>query len=72
MMRAAMASVSDLVIIPLQDILGLDSGTRFNTPGTLGGNWKWRTAPDTPDSESALRLRKLTRTYGRSRGDRKV
>jgi 4-alpha-glucanotransferase len=66
MLRAAMASVSDLVVIPLQDILGLDSSARFNTPGTLGGNWKWRTAPGTPDEGSALLLRKLTRIYGRT------
>lgn len=30
------------VIIPLQDILGLDSEARMNTPGTVGGNWMWR------------------------------
>ena len=30
------------VIIPLQDILGLDSEARLNTPGTREGNWTWR------------------------------
>jgi 4-alpha-glucanotransferase len=30
------------VIIPLQDILGLGSEARMNTPGTIGGNWMWR------------------------------
>jgi 4-alpha-glucanotransferase len=42
MIRLAMASVSFLCIIPLQDMLKLDSQSRMNTPGTLGGNWHWR------------------------------
>ncbi len=33
---------ADLAIIPMQDILALDSSNRMNTPGTLGGNWVWR------------------------------
>lgn len=40
--RAAMASVSFLCILPLQDILMQDSSSRMNTPGTIGGNWNWR------------------------------
>jgi len=30
------------VIIPVQDILGLDSSARMNVPGTALGNWQWR------------------------------
>ncbi len=30
------------LIIPLQDILSLDSKSRINTPGTIGKNWQWR------------------------------
>jgi len=41
-MRLAMASVSFLCVIPMQDILMLDSSARMNTPGTVGGNWSWR------------------------------
>jgi len=33
---------SDLCIIPLQDILGLDSAARMNIPGVEQGNWRWR------------------------------
>lgn len=40
--RLAMMSVSNTVIFPLQDILGLDSAHRMNTPATLDGNWNWR------------------------------
>lgn len=40
--RMAMASVSFLCIIPMQDLLMLDSSARMNTPGTMRDNWKWR------------------------------
>ncbi len=38
----AMRSNPDTAIIPLQDILGLGSEARMNTPGVAGGNWQWR------------------------------
>jgi len=31
-----------LAIVPMQDVLGLGSEARFNTPGTARGNWRWR------------------------------
>jgi 4-alpha-glucanotransferase len=37
-----MMSAADMVIFPLQDILGLGSDSRMNNPGTRGNNWKWR------------------------------
>jgi 4-alpha-glucanotransferase len=40
--RAAQSSVASLSIIPLQDVLGLGSEARMNTPSLHGGNWKWR------------------------------
>jgi len=40
--RAAMQSVSFLSIMPMQDLLMLDSSARMNTPGTVGDNWNWR------------------------------
>jgi 4-alpha-glucanotransferase len=30
------------VIVPAQDLLGLGSEARFNSPGVASGNWKWR------------------------------
>ncbi len=38
----ALNSPANLAIIPLQDIMGLDSAARMNTPGTMGQNWQWR------------------------------
>ncbi len=42
LIRAALASVSRLVILPMQDVLQLGRGHRLNTPGTTAGNWGWR------------------------------
>jgi len=42
MVRAALMSVADTAIVPAQDLLGLGSEARMNTPGTLGENWAWR------------------------------
>jgi 4-alpha-glucanotransferase len=40
--RAALASVARLAIVPLQDVLGLGSEARMNTPSRSNGNWGWR------------------------------
>ena len=40
--RLAMSSVSFLCILPMQDLLMLDSTARMNIPGTIGNNWIWR------------------------------
>ncbi len=42
MIHAAILSVARLSIIPMQDIVGLPSECRFNTPGKPDGNWQWR------------------------------
>jgi len=43
--RAVQASPAEFALIPLQDVLGLGSEARMNTPSLHGGNWKWRFAP---------------------------
>ena len=42
MIRQAYRSVSQLIIIPAQDLLSLGPEARFNTPGQAHGNWNWR------------------------------
>lgn len=44
LLRAALGSVADRVIIPMYDWLGLGAEAHLNTPGRLGGNWAWRAA----------------------------
>ena len=40
--RAALCSPANISIVPLQDVLGLGSEARMNTPSLYGGNWRWR------------------------------
>ncbi|CAN5211694.1 4-alpha-glucanotransferase [soil metagenome] len=42
LIRACYASVARFAVVPMQDLLGLDSEARMNTPGTTGANWNWR------------------------------
>jgi len=42
MIRLAFNSQARLAIVPMQDLLGLDSDARLNTPGTTSNNWRWR------------------------------
>lgn len=65
LIRAALASVALLAIIPVQDILGLDSSARFNMPGTLDGNWSWRLDSLEPLKEKSQSSANLNRIYGR-------
>jgi 4-alpha-glucanotransferase len=65
--REAMKSVASWAVIPMQDILGLGSEARINTPSTLGGNWTWRMARGAFDLSRAAELREMTRLYGRLR-----
>ena len=65
MMRGAWASVGDLSIVPMQDIIGIGSEGRMNTPSTLGGNWEWRATSDQIDTKLAKRLYKYMEMYGR-------
>lgn len=63
--RATLASVAKLAVLPLQDVLGLGSEARFNTPGTVDGNWQWRLEPPALTPGLAARYRVLNQLYGR-------
>lgn len=65
MIRAAWASVGDTAIAPMQDFLELDSSARMNKPSTVGGNWQWRTLPNSLTSELAGEILSITKLYGR-------
>ena len=64
--RAALASVSDTAIIPMQDYLGLGKEARINTPSTLGDNWKWRMVQGQLQEELAEKIRRMSMLYGRN------
>lgn len=66
LIRAALASVADTAIIPLQDYLGLGSNARINTPSTLGGNWEWRVEKEAFTDELKGEMLELAQLYGRA------
>ena len=63
--RAAEASVADLAVIPMWDLLCCGSEGRMNHPSTLGENWKWRMLPGEFREDIIGRLRWLTDTFQR-------
>ena len=65
LIRLAFMSVADTAIVPVQDVLGLGSEARMNTPGTTRGNWKWRLAAGQLTEQHARRLADLGQLYGR-------
>jgi 4-alpha-glucanotransferase len=65
LIRAAWASVADLAIAPLQDVLGLGSQARMNHPGRASGNWAWRLPADALNEALANRLHHLNFLYDR-------
>jgi len=60
MIELAHSSRAALAIVPAQDVLGLGSGSRMNTPGTASGNWRWRLRQGQLTDELAARMREST------------
>lgn len=65
MICTAMASVSKLCVIPMQDYFGYGNEARINQPSTLGKNWKWRMLEGEFDEELIKKIRDITMLYGR-------
>ena len=65
MIRTLMASVTDTVLFPLQDVLGVGSEGRMNLPGMPAGNWRWRFRADALKPEIGTRLKQLAEIYER-------
>ncbi|MGZ3881627.1 MAG: 4-alpha-glucanotransferase, partial [Flavisolibacter sp.] len=63
--RLAYSSVGKIVILPMQDVLGLDEQSRMNTPSSGDNNWSWRLTPGQLSSEAEHRLRDWTYLYDR-------
>jgi 4-alpha-glucanotransferase len=66
LIRAALASVADTAIVPVQDLLGLGNEARMNQPGTASGNWRWQLRPGQLTRDTAELLGVLTETYERT------
>ena len=65
LIRAASTSVAGWAVVPLQDVFGLASEARMNTPGQAAGNWSWRARAGQLREEEASRLRRLAEVSGR-------
>jgi 4-alpha-glucanotransferase len=63
--RAAQASVASLSVVPVQDVLGLGSEARLNTPSVKTGNYLWRCQPGSLTSNLAERLASLAEVTDR-------
>ncbi|HBA72601.1 MAG TPA: 4-alpha-glucanotransferase [Geobacter sp.] len=71
LLRAALMSVADTAIIPLQDILKLGSEARMNIPGTPFGNWEWRFSWDMLPQDLSVSIRGRLERYDRASTGRK-
>ena len=69
LIRLALSSVADLAVVPHQDLVGLGSDCRMNTPGRAEGNWSFRITPWMLDRRVQGRLADLTWVYGRNGAD---
>jgi 4-alpha-glucanotransferase len=66
MIRACCNSIANVAVFQLQDVLGLGSAHRMNTPGTVGdANWSWRFDWPMLGTEAARVLGLITAASGR-------
>jgi len=64
LIELAFKSKGKYVIIPFQDVLGLDSTSRMNLPGTLvEDNWAWRFKKDQINDKIIYKLKTLSQKY---------
>ncbi|MBI5249902.1 MAG: 4-alpha-glucanotransferase [Desulfomonile tiedjei] len=66
LVRLLMMSVANMVMFPMQDILGLGNETRMNYPSRSKGNWKWRLRPEQLEEHISNKLASMTTMYGRA------
>jgi 4-alpha-glucanotransferase len=64
--RLAFMSVANVVLVPMQDFLGLGNKARMNRPAISDNNWQWRVLPEQVSPALAERLRNLTEIFGRA------
>jgi len=65
LIELALSSRAELAILQAQDVLGLGSEARMNSPGTIKGNWSWRLRAGQLTKRHAARLRDATAAAGR-------
>lgn len=63
LIRMAFASVADMAVVPLQDVLNLGTEARMNLPGRPHGNWGWRLKHGQLTEKIRDRLKELSWLY---------
>jgi 4-alpha-glucanotransferase len=69
LIKVALSTNARLAIAPLQDFLGLGSEARINTPGTPGGNWRWRLMDAQLSDEVCGNVARMVSASGRAPAD---
>ncbi|MGB7250917.1 MAG: 4-alpha-glucanotransferase, partial [Phormidesmis sp.] len=67
LIRLAFGTTAKQAVVPFQDLMGLGSEARMNTPGVGEGNWEWRYSATMLTPTLCEQLKQLTELYGRAR-----
>jgi len=65
LIREAMATIANLVIVPVQDILGYNTEFRMNTPGTIENNWQWKLTKNSLNEENMAVYKRMAGMFSR-------
>jgi 4-alpha-glucanotransferase len=65
LIRTAQGSPASFSVVPVQDVLGLGSEARMNTPSKSDGNYHWRMQPNSLTIEHAEKLAALAEVTDR-------
>ncbi|MGI8907187.1 MAG: 4-alpha-glucanotransferase [Candidatus Sumerlaeaceae bacterium] len=65
LIRVGMTSIANTFVVPVQDLLDLDSEHRMNMPGRPEGNWSWRLSNGQMSELLGRKVREMTLLYGR-------
>ena len=66
LLKLAWSSAAELALAPLQDLLNLGAEARMNVPGSVKGNWRWRSTKQMLSTTAFERLQDLTQSANRS------
>jgi 4-alpha-glucanotransferase len=66
LIRLAFSTPARLVMVPMQDYLGLDSASRLNVPGTTLNNWRWRLRPGALSQAKIAQIQSLVSQFSRN------
>mgnify|MGYP006329321091 FL=1 len=72
MMIQALSCVSNTCVLCMQDLIGLDSSARMNSPSTVGLNWKWRALEEEITEKQFEFIKYYSKLYGRNKDNLEI